>query len=228
MEEQWNSRTCGLIGEKNETKLGSFKILVFGVGGVGGFVIEALVRAGIENITIVDNDVVSISNLNRQIIALYSTIGMPKVDVMRGRILGINPNVNVMALKQFVTKDNIKDFNLQDYDYVIDAIDNVTAKLAISEECFKNNIKIISCMGTGNKLNPDMFVIDDIFNSSVCPLAKVIRSELKKRNITKLNVLYSKEPPCVKSRTPASISFVPSVAGLKIAGYVIKDLLDIK
>lgn len=223
-----------LLGKESIEKLASSHVAVFGLGGVGGYVVEGLVRSGIGYIDIFDNDVVSRSNINRQIIATSKTIGMKKIDVMRERILSINPNCVVNTNDMFVLSNNIKDIDFTKYDYVIDAIDTITGKIAIIEECNKHLVPIISSMGTGNKLNPNMFEIVDIYQTSVCPLAKVIRRELKKRNIKSLKVLYSKEEP-IKSNNnydedskkiiPGSVSFVPSVAGLIIASEVIKDLI---
>ncbi len=222
----WQNRTIMLIGEQNQTKLNNAKVIVFGVGGVGGHVIEALARAGIQNLTIVDKDVVDKTNINRQIIALNSTIGKLKTEVMKQRILDINPNAKVNAISIFVSNDNVKDFNLRNYDYVVDAIDNITAKIELAKECDVQNVKIISCMGTGNKLCPELFEITDINKTSVCPLARVMRKKLKEIGIKKLTVLYSKEEPIqTKLRLPASISFTPSIAGLRIAEFVIKELL---
>lgn len=223
-----------LLGKESIEKLASSHVAVFGLGGVGGYVVEGLVRSGIGYIDIFDNDVVSRSNINRQIIATSKTIGMKKIDVMRERILSINPNCVVNTNDMFVLSNNIKDIDFTKYDYVIDAIDTITGKIAIIEECNKHLVPIISSMGTGNKLNPNMFEIVDIYQTSVCPLAKVIRRELKKRNIKSLKVLYSKEEPIKcnnnydedsKKIIPGSVSFVPSVAGLIIASEVIKDLI---
>ena len=220
------SRTESLIGKENLENIKSKKIIVFGVGGVGSYVVEGLVRAGISDITVVDCDVVDKSNINRQIIALHSTIGKPKVNVIKDRILDINPSANVVAINKFVSKDNISEFNLKNYDYVIDAIDNITAKIELAVLSQKQCFNLISCMGTGNKLKPEMFEIADIYKTSVCPLAKVMRKELKARGVNKLTVLYSKEEPINNgTRTPASISFTPSVAGFRIAEYVIKSFL---
>lgn len=225
------NRTKLLIGEENLKKLHMSNILVFGVGGVGGYVIEALVRAGIENITIVDNDTISETNINRQIIATTENVGKYKVDEMKNRILSINPYTKVKAIKEFYTEEsNILN---NTYDYVIDAIDTVSSKIAIIKKCKELQIPIISCMGTGNKLNPKNFKIADISKTKVCPLAKVIRKELKKLGIEKVKVLYSEEEP-IKTyekeenrKVPASISFVPSVAGLIIASEVVNDLITI-
>lgn len=227
--EDWKSRTINLIGEECVKKLAKAKIIVFGVGGVGGYVVEALARSGINNITVVDNDTVSISNINRQIIALNSTLEKDKVSVIKNRVLDINPNANVNALKVFVTPQNIADFNLKQYEFVVDAIDNITAKIALAKYAEDNNVNIVSCMGTGNKLCPEKFEIADIYKTSVCPLAKVMRKELKARGVKHLKVLYSKEQPCSKnaSRTPASISFTVGIAGLRLAEYVIKCILNI-
>lgn len=228
MEEKWNSRTELLIGAENLKKLAKAKIIVYGIGGVGSFVVEGLVRAGVEHIIIVDNDVISPSNLNRQIHATISNIGRLKVDCMKERILDINPNVKV---ETYVPKEmQLEEENLIDtsISYVVDAVDTITTKLKLIERAKKQNLPIISCMGTGNKLDPTKFEITDIYKTSVCPLAKVMRKELKKREITNLKVLYSKEEPIKheeEKRTPASISFVPSVAGMLIAGEVIKDII---
>ena len=228
MYNNWLNRTETLIGKENLEKLQSSKLVVFGLGGVGSYVVEGLVRAGIQSICIIDKDIVDITNINRQLIADTKTIGKNKVDVQEERILKINPIVKVIKLKEFVNKDNIEEImsKATHIDYVIDAIDTVSSKLEIIKYCYTNNIQIISCMGTGNKLNASKFEITDIFKTSVCPLAKVIRKELKKLNIPKLTVLYSKEEPIKTSiSTPASISFVPSVAGLLIAGKVVQDLI---
>jgi len=225
--EDWRDRTIKLIGKDKVNTLDNSNIIVFGVGGVGGFAIEGLVRAGVGSITIVDNDVVSVSNINRQIIATNSTIGKDKTEVMKQRISDINPNAKVNAIKEFVTPQNIEKFNLKQYDFVVDAIDNITAKIALAKYAEDNGINIISCMGTGNKVCPEKFEIADIYKTSVCPLAKVMRRELKERGVKHLTVLYSKEQPFAdnSSRTPASISFSPSIAGLRIAEYVIKQII---
>jgi len=224
--DNWLNRTEMLIGTKNINKLHSSTIVVFGIGGVGSYVIEALVRAGIGNLIIVDNDIVDITNINRQLIADTTTVGMDKVQVAKEHLLKINQSLNVNTYKIFASKDTIKDIIPNKCTYVIDCIDTVSSKLDIIEFCYKNNIKIISCMGTGNKLDPLKFEITDIYKTSVCPLAKVIRKELKDRNIPKLKVLYSKEEPKkTNSSTPASISFVPSVAGLAIAGKVVREII---
>ena len=233
MDNNWLNRTEAIIGKESLKKLQNSNIIVFGLGGVGSYVVEGLVRAGIQSICIIDKDIVDITNINRQLIADTKTIGKNKVDVQEERILKINPIVKVIKLKEFVNKDNIEELmntilsESTHIDYVVDAIDTVSAKLEIIKYCNKNNIKIISCMGTGNKLDANKFEITDIFKTSVCPLAKVIRKELKKLNISNLTVLYSKEEPIKTNiNTPASISFVPSVAGLLIAGKVVQDLIQ--
>jgi len=219
-------RTKALIGEIALEKLANSRIAVFGIGGVGGSVTEALVRAGIGEIDLIDNDTINATNINRQIVALHSTVGQYKVDVMKARALDINPNIKINTYKTFFSDETLNEFNFSKYDYVIDAIDSVKSKLLLIETAKNLNIPIISSMGTGNKLDPTGFVITDISKTSVCPLARVIRTELKKRGIKNLKVLYSKEIPIkTDSRTPSSISFVPPAAGLIIASAVIKDLI---
>lgn len=226
------SRTSALIGEENVQKLKEKKVIVFGIGGVGGYICEALARTGIGQIDLVDNDKVSPSNINRQIIALHSTIGQKKVEVMKARISDISKDVIVNAFDKFITKDNLNEFNLKDYDYVIDAIDTVSSKIAIAELCYNEGINVISSMGAGNKLNPCAFKVSDIHKTTACPLAKAVRTELKKRGVKKLKVVYSDEIPVVPAqidetgkRVPSSIAFIPSVAGLIIASEAIKDLI---
>lgn len=236
MEERF-SRTEMLIGEEAMKLLKNSKVIVFGVGGVGGYTVEALARSGVGEIHIVDNDTVSVSNINRQIIATSSSIGRYKVDVMKERILDINPECIVKEYKCFYLPENKDEFDFSIYDYVVDAVDTVTAKLQIIEESYEKNIRVISSMGAGNKLNPDAFEVSDIYKTSVCPLAKVMRKELKKRNIDKLKCVYSKEEAKKPAITlideeknkpiPASISFTPSVAGLIIAAEVIKDIIGV-
>ena len=224
----WLNRTEALIGKENIRKLQNSNVIVFGLGGVGSYVVEGLVRSGIQNICIVDKDIVDITNMNRQLIADSENIGKNKVDAQEERILKINRSAKVIKIKEFVNKDNIEEImkSYSHIDYVIDAIDTVSSKLEIIKYCYQNNINIISSMGSGNKLDASKFEITDIFKTSVCPLAKVMRKELKKLDIKSLTVLYSKEEP-IKTNldTPASISFVPSVAGLLIAGKVVKDLI---
>ena len=202
------------------------KVAVFGLGGVGSYVVEALVRNGIGEIVLVDHDKIDITNLNRQLYALHSTIGMNKVDVAKRRCLDINPNLKITTYQQFYLPDQGMEDIFSDCDFVVDAIDTVKAKIALIENCHKLKIRIISSMGTGNKLEPESFEIADIFKTSVCPLARVMRRELKIRGIKK-NVLYyiQKNNHKVADATPGSVSFVPSVAGLMIAGYVIKELV---
>jgi tRNA A37 threonylcarbamoyladenosine dehydratase len=222
-------REALIIGKENVEKLNKSKVAVFGLGGVGSFVVEGLVRAGIGNFILVDNDEVDITNLNRQIIATRKTIGKPKVEVAKERILEINPDVNVVVFQEFFMPDSKTKIITEDIDYVIDCIDTVTAKIELVVRCKEMGIPIISAMGTGNKLDPTKFEITDIYKTSICPLAKVVRKELRARNIDSLKVLYSKEEPIKleNSRVPGSISFVPSVAGLIIAGEVIKNIIGI-
>ena len=229
------SRTEMLIGKDNLQKLKNSKVAIFGIGGVGSYVAEGLVRSGIEKFVLVDNDKVSETNINRQIIATTKTIGEYKVDLMKQRILDINPNSKVETYRTFYMPDSKEQILDSSINYIIDAIDTVTAKIYLVEQAAKLNIPIISSMGTGNKLEPTKFEITDIYKTSVCPLAKVMRKELKTRNIKRLKVLYSKEEPIKqdkrleetinKKQVPGSVSFVPSVAGLIIAGEVVKDLM---
>ena len=233
------SRTELLLGSEAMRKLASCRVAVFGIGGVGGYVVEALARSGVGALDLVDNDTVSESNINRQIIALHSTIGKAKVDVMKERILDINPDCQVKTFQCFYLPETKNLFDFKNYDYVVDAVDTVTAKIQLIVEAKEAGVPIISSMGAGNKLDPTRFEIADISETSVCPLARVMRQECKKRGIKGVKVLYSKEKP-VESRlsdkekksaeqkgnglAPGSIAFVPSVAGLIIAGEVIKDL----
>ena len=230
----WQARTEALIGKENLLKLQNSNIVIFGLGGVGSYVVEGLVRAGVQNISIVDKDIIDTTNINRQLIADTTTIGKSKVEVKEKRILDINPTAKIIKIKEFVDKNNIEKImnnilSLNNHiDYVVDAIDTISSKLEIIKYCKQNNINIISCMGTGNKLNANMFEIADINKTSVCPVAKIIRKELKKLEISSLKVLYSKEIPIknIQSSSPSSISFVPSVAGLLIAGEVIKNICE--
>lgn len=220
-------RIKSLIGENALKKLANSKVAVFGIGGVGGSCAEALVRAGIGEIDLIDNDIVNETNINRQIVALNSTLDKFKVDVMEARSKDINPDIKVNVFKTFFDESTINGFDFKKYDYVIDAIDSVKSKLLLIETCKKLDVPIISSMGTGNKLDPTKFCVADISKTSVCPLARVIRVELKKRGIKNLKVLYSTEAPIkTGSRTPSSISFVPPVAGMIIAGAVISDLIN--
>lgn len=217
------SRQLGLIGESGTDKLNRASVIVFGVGGVGSYAAEALARSGIGSIAVVDNDIVDITNINRQLIALYSTIGQDKVAVSEKRIRDINPACNVAAIKEFY--DENSSIELSRYDYIIDAIDSVKSKLLLAERAHRLNIPIISSMGTGNKLEPEKLTVSDISKTSYCPLAKKMRTELRKRGINHLKVVYSTEEAKCRNVPPASVSFVPSVAGLLIAGEVIKDLI---
>lgn len=230
MEENQFSRTELLIGRDNLNKLNKAKVAIFGIGGVGSYVVEALARSGVGNFVLIDNDVINISNINRQLIATHNTIGSLKVEVAKQRILSINPNATVTTFSEFFMPGNNSILD-QTITYIVDAIDTITAKIELVMQSQELNIPIISSMGTGNKLNPNIFEITDIYKTQMCPLAKVMRKELKSRNIKHLKVLYSKEKP-IKNNIierngkviPGSISFVPSVAGLLIAGEVIKDL----
>lgn len=224
-------RTRNLIGDEAMDKLAKSRVAVFGIGGVGGHVVEALARSGVGAIDIIDRDTVAESNINRQIIATLSTVGKYKVDAMKERIADINPDCKVGAYHCFYLPDTKDEFDLSNYDYVVDAVDTVTAKLTLVCEAKEKGVPIISSMGAGNKLNPAMFEVADIYKTSVCPLAKVMRRELKKRGIESLKVVYSKEEAIKpdngsgEERTPGSTAFVPSVAGLIIASEVIKDLI---
>lgn len=245
------SRTELLIKSEGIEKLKNSKIAVFGIGGVGSFVVEGLVRAGVGNFVLIDDDKICLTNLNRQIIATRKTIGKYKVDVAKERILEINPDAKVETYQEFYMPDSKTNIINKEIDYVIDCVDTVTAKIEIIEQCKKLNIPVISSMGTGNKLDPSKFEITDIFKTSICPLAKVMRKELKKRNIDNLKVIYSKEEPIkigdnsnsscktncicppgtkrkctIRNQVPGSISFVPSVAGLMIAGEVVRDIIN--
>lgn len=237
MQEEF-SRTQMLLGENALKKLAGSKVAVFGVGGVGGFAAQALARSGIGKIELVDSDTVALSNINRQIVAFHSTVGLYKTEVMKKMIEDINPLAEVTEKRIFFLPETADSFDFSSYDYVIDAVDTVTAKIHLVETCNAVGVPIISSMGAGNKLDPTAFEVTDIYKTSVCPLAKVMRRELKKRGIRKLKVVYSKEPPLTpesqpsednggssRRQTPGSISFVPSVAGLIIAGEVIKDLI---
>ena len=239
-------RTRLLVGDGPINKLNAAKVAVFGVGGVGGFCVEALARAGVGTLHLYDDDTVSESNLNRQLIALHSTIGKPKVEVMAARVLDINPNCAVEAVPMFYLPENADSVDLSQYDYVIDAIDTVAAKLELVKRCHELNVPIISAMGSGNKLDPSAFVVTDISKTQGCPLARVMRKELRKRGINHLKVVYSEEepltpmappeeevpadagstrPPSTARRaTPGSIAFVPGAAGLVLAGAVIRDI----
>ena len=226
-------RTEMLIGKSAIEQLNSKHVAVFGLGGVGSYVVEALARGGVGSLTLIDDDVIAESNLNRQLYALHSTIGQAKVDVAKSRVSDINPACRVNALQVRFDGNTANKFNFSAFDYVVDAIDTVTSKLLLAELCSKANTPIISCMGTGNKLDATLFEVADISQTSVCPLAKVMRRELKKRGIERLKVVYSNEQPITpadleqtsKRQTPGSMPYVPPVSGLIIAGEVIKDLI---
>ena len=228
------SRTAYIYGEDAIDKLKKSRVAVFGVGGVGGYICEALCRAGVGSIDIFDRDSVSVSNINRQIIALHSTVGRAKVEVMKDRMLDINPDCNITAHNVFYLPENADEFDLSDYDYIADAVDTVAAKLEIAERAYKLGVPVISAMGAGNKTDPTRFEVADIADTTVCPLARVMRRELKARGIKKYKVVYSKEKP-IKSGVvdsesgkaiPGSLSFVPSVVGLIMAGEIVNDLVE--
>lgn len=243
------SRTELLIGEAALDKLKQSKVAVFGIGGVGSYTVEGLVRSGVGKLVLIDDDCVCLTNINRQLLATRKTVGKAKVEVMKERILEINPEVEVTIFQKFYMPDTADELIFDDYDYIVDAIDTVTGKIDLIQKAKAKNIPIISCMGAGNKIDPTKFEVADIYKTSVCPLAKVMRKELKKRGINSLKVVYSKELPIIPKETegsscatgcicpsgttrkctirrqiPGSISFVPSVAGLIIAGEVIKDI----
>lgn len=224
------SRTEMIIGSDAVEILKASSVIIFGIGGVGSYVVEGLARAGVGKLTLVDNDVIDITNINRQIPALHSTIGKSKASVMAERVKDIDPDCNVDARECFFMPDTADTFDFKEYDYVVDAIDTVTGKLALIEKAYNEGVPVISSMGTGNKLDPAQFKITTIEKTKVCPLAKVMRKELKNRGIKGVKVLYSEEEPIRHGggSTPGSISFVPSVAGLMIAGEVIKDLITVR
>lgn len=236
VEEQFARTEC-LLGKESMERLRRARVAVFGIGGVGGYVCEALARSGVGAMDLIDSDKVSVSNINRQIIADWSTVGSRKVDVMRERISRINPEAQVEAYPCFFLPENKEEFPFGKYDYIVDAVDTVTAKLALVMAAREYDVPVISCMGAGNKLDAGAFQVADIYQTRVCPLAKVMRRELKKRGIDGLKVVYSEEVPLTpqgevkeegKRRVPGSIAFVPAVAGLMIAGEVIKDLSERK
>lgn len=246
------SRTELLIGNDGLGKLKNAKVMVFGVGGVGSFAVEALTRAGVGTLILVDDDTVCLTNLNRQIHATYQTVSKVKVEVMKERVLSINRKCNVITHQVFVTPDNLSELIPDDVDYVIDAIDTVSAKIALAQYCYEKGINVIASMGTGNKLDPTQFKVADIYNTKICPLAKVMRYELRKRGVKKLKVVYSEEKPrkpkeddvatcknacicnggtkkcAIKRQIPGSISFVPPVAGMILGGEVVKSILEIE
>lgn len=226
MENQY-TRSIAVLGEEAMTKLKNCRVAVFGVGGVGSYTVEALARAGVGAIDLIDNDTFNVTNINRQLYATHKTIGQYKVDVAAARIHDINPDCRVTAHKMFYLPENADGLDLSQYDYIVDAIDTVAAKVELIVRADKVGTKIISSMGTGNKLHPDLFEITDIYKTSVCPLAKVMRTRLKKEGIKKLKVVYSKEEPITNlDNIIGSVPFVPSVAGLIIAGEVIKEIVN--
>lgn len=231
------SRTRMLLGSEAMDRLARAHVAVFGVGGVGGATVEALARAGIGQLTLIDNDTVSLSNINRQLIATHDTLGMAKVEAARARVLSINPDCRVNALPLFYRADELDAVDLQSFDYIVDAIDTVSAKIALIVRAKELGVQIISSMGTGNKLDPTRFELADISKTSVCPLARVMRKELRARGVASLQVLYSKEdpitphpdgeaPPSGKRQVPGSVSFVPPVAGFVLAGAVIRAISE--
>ena len=236
MKEQF-SRTGLLLGETAVERLSRARVAVFGLGGVGGYTVEALARAGVGNLDLIDKDTVSLSNINRQILATHDTVGMEKTEAAKQRVLKINPEARVRTYPVFYTPDTASDFDFTRYDYIVDAIDTVTAKLALVQQARAAGTPIISCMGTGNKLDPTMFRVEDLAKTSMCPLARVMRKELGKRGIRHLKVVYSQEQALTptgweeeaaatgKRQIPGSVSFVPGAAGLILAGEVIKDLI---
>lgn len=229
------SRSRLLLGDEAVNKIQRAFVAVFGVGGVGSYAVEALARGGVGHLALFDSDCVSLSNLNRQIHATHKTIGIPKVEVMRDRILDINPNCRVEPHRCFYTPENAGQFDLSRYDYVIDAVDTVSAKLELVVRAKRAGVPVISCMGAGNKLDPTRFEVADLYQTSVCPLARVMRRELRARGVKSLKVVYSKEPPLRPAGgsepgprpTPGSVPFVPPVAGMILAGEVLKDLAGI-
>ncbi len=226
MENQY-TRTIAVLGETAIEKLENSHVAVFGVGGVGSYAVEALARAGVGKIDLIDNDIFNVTNINRQLYATHKTISQYKVDVARDRILDINPDCKVAAHKMFYLPENADELDLSQYDYIVDAIDTVSAKVELIVRANKSKVKIISSMGTGNKLRPELFEVSDIYKTSVCPLAKVMRTRLKKEGIKRLKVVYSKEEPITnEDNIIGSVPFVPSVAGLIIAGEVIRELVE--
>lgn len=218
-------RLLKIISKDDFNNIKKLKILIVGIGGVGGYTLETLARIGVQNITIVDNDIVDITNLNRQIIALHSNINKLKVDVAEKRILDINPNINLSKIAKFITKDNIHDLDIATYDYIVDACDTVSTKVELIKVAQQNNIKIISIMGTGNKFDPTKLAIIDIYKTNYDPLAKVMRHLLKQEGIKKLTVVASNELPVKTDSIPGSTSLVPSVAGIYAASFIINDVI---
>lgn len=233
MEHSQFLRSEMILGENSTDILSRKNVILFGLGGVGSYTAEALARAGIGKLTVVDNDTVSVTNINRQLCALHSTVGKPKVEVVAERIRDINPDCEITALQKFYLPEIADEFNLEDYDYIADAIDTVSAKIDLAVKSQEYGIPMISCMGTGNKLDPSQFTVSDIYKTNGCPLCRVMRTELKKRGVKKLNVIWSPEIPVKpaqtdeqsgKRQTPGSLPFVPSVAGMIMAGKIILDL----
>ncbi|MBF8984806.1 tRNA threonylcarbamoyladenosine dehydratase [Lutibacter sp. B2] len=227
-------RTERIIGKEKLEQLKTKKVAIFGIGGVGSFVAESLARAGIESFVLVDSDDVCISNINRQIHALHSTVGKAKVELMKNRILDINPNAKVQTYKKLYNAESAHELLRNDYDYVVDAIDMVSAKIDLIQRCSESEVPIISSMGAGNKLDPTRFEVTDLYKTSICPLAKVMRKELRRRGVKSLKVVYSKEEPIkiekdetMRKQSPGSISFVPSVAGLIVASVVVRDMIGL-
>ena len=223
----WQDRTVKMLGEEAVKVLGNARVAVFGLGGVGGNCVEALARAGVGHLTLIDADTVDETNLNRQLIALTSTVGEDKVEAAKKRLLDINPDCKITARKLFFLPENAAEFDFSRFDYLADAVDTVSAKLALIEAAKRAGIPVISCMGTGNKLDATAFRVADIAKTKVCPLARVMRAELKKRGISGVKTVYSEEEPVGgQGRTPGSVSFVPPVAGFILAGEIIKDLAE--
>lgn len=222
--EDFYSRTRSLLGDNGIERLKNSRVAVFGLGGVGSYAVESIVRAGVGSIILIDGDTVSESNINRQLYALRSTVGKDKTEAAKARCLDINPSCEITAVKKMITPENLSELPLEACDYVVDAIDDVKAKKALIVRCKELNVPIISSMGTGNKLHPERLKIADIYETSVCPLARVMRHDLRKLGIEKLKVLFSDEEPAVSCTPPASVSFVPSAAGLMIGGEVIREL----
>lgn len=222
--EEWKERTTQLLGEQAMTKLAAARVAVFGLGGVGGHAAEALLRAGVGALTLVDGDVFAVSNLNRQLFATADVMGQPKAEVAKARLLSIVPDADIVARAEFFLPDS--DFDFSPFDYVVDAVDTVAAKMEIVTRCADLGVPVISSMGAGNKLDPTAFRVADIYETKVCPLARVIRRLCREKGIASLKVVYSEEEPAAASRVPASVSFVPSVCGLVIAGEVVRDLTN--
>ena len=223
--EEWKDRTEKLIGKVALEKLENAKVIIYGIGGVGSFAVEGLVRAGVGNLVLVDPDNIDVTNINRQIHSNVNTVGQSKIEVMKKRILEINPKANVETYNPKELNFEEQELIDESYSYVIDAVDTVKTKISIIEKAKKVGVAVISAMGAGNKLDATKFEVADIYKTDVCPLARTIRKELRKRNIKDVKVVYSKEEPVIKEQTPASISYVPSVCGLIIAGEVIKDII---